>query len=180
MDSSISIVEIINMLKKQWKLMVAITIVAVAISVIISNFVITPVYQTSTQILVNQKDSGNQIDITLMQSNVDLISTYSMIIKSPAILDKVIEKLELPETVEQLNTQISINSQENSQVFYLIVEDNNPGRAVEIANSITETFQKEIKGIMNVDNVNILAKAELKENPIPIKPNHMLNISLVL
>ena len=25
---------------------------------------------------------------------------------------------------------------------------------------------------MNVDNVSILAKAELKENPIPIKPNH--------
>ena len=115
-----------------------------------------------------------------LNSNVDLINTYSVIIKSPAILDKVIDKLDLTQNVEQLNQNISVNSQENSQVFSLTVTDNNAGKAVEIANTVSETFQKEIKGIMNVDNVSILAKAELKENPTPIKPDPLLNIAIAI
>lgn len=180
METSITLIDFINAIKKRWKSIAAITVAAVLISVCVSYFVLTPVYQTSTQILVNQKNTANELDLSLMQRNVDLISTYSMIIKSPAILDKVIEDLELTQTVEQLNKQISIESQENSQVFYLIVEDINHAKAVNIANSISETFQKDIKEIMSVDNVSILARAELKENPIPIKPNHMLNIAIAL
>ena len=33
---------------------------------------------------------------------------------------------------------------------------------------------------MNVDNVSILAKAELKENPTPIKPDPLLNIAIAI
>ena len=93
------------------------TLVAALISGIFSYFILTPIYQASTQILVNQKNTENQIDITQISSNVELINTYSVIIKSPAILEKVIESLDLTQDVEQLNQNISVNSQENSQVF---------------------------------------------------------------
>ena len=127
---------------------------------------------------MNQKNSENQLDITQLSSNVDLINTYSVIIKSPVILEKVIEKLNLKQSTEELNQKITVSSEENSQVFSLTVEDNNAARAVEIANEVSETFQKEIQGIMNVDNVNILAKAELKENPTPVKPNPIINMAI--
>ncbi|MGX6446055.1 YveK family protein [Neobacillus sp. K501] len=180
MKNAISVLDIFATIKKRWKLIMLTTSVALIISIIISFFVMTPVYQASTEILVNQKDSENKLDITLMQSNVDLINTYSMIIKSPVILDKVIESLNLTLTEEQLNEKIAINSSENSQVFSIIVEDTNSVRAVEIANSTSETFQKEIKGIMKVDNVSILAQAEIKENPTPIKPNRLLNSTIAI
>ena len=127
---------------------------------------------------MNQKDSQNQVDITQLSSNIDLINTYSVIIKSPVILEKVIEKLDLKQSTEELNQKITVSTEENSQVFSLTVEDNNAARAVEIANEVSETFQKEIQGIMNVDNVNILAKAELEENPTPVKPNPILNMAI--
>ena len=103
-----------------------------------------------------------------------------MIIKSPAILDKVIDDLDLTQSVDQLNQNISVNSQENSQVFSLTVTDSNASKAVEIANAVSGTFQKEIQGIMNVDNVSILAKAEVKENPTPVKPSPLLNIAIAV
>lgn len=180
MKNAISVIDIFATIKKRWKLIVLTTSVALIISIIISFFVMTPVYQASTEILVNQKNSENKLDITLMQSNVDLINTYSMIIKSPVILDKVIENLNLTLSEEQLNEKIAINSSENSQVFSIVVEDTNSVRAVEIANSTSETFQKEIKGIMKVDNVSILAKAEIKDNPTPIKPNRLLNSTIAI
>ena len=180
MEETISIQDIFKTLKKRWKLIMLLTLIAALISGTISYFVLTPVYQTSTQILVNQKQSENQLDSTQIRSNIDMINTYSVIIKSPAILEKVIEKLELDQSVDQLSQKITINSQENSQVFSLTVQDSNPTKAVEIANTVSATFQKEIKDIMNVDNVSILAKAEIKDNTSPVKPNPVLNIAIAV
>ncbi|MBL3645935.1 capsular biosynthesis protein [Bacillus sp. RHFB] len=180
MEETISIKDIFKTLKKRWKLIILLTLIAALISGTISYFLLTPVYQSSTQILVNQKRSENQLDSTQIRSNIDMINTYSVIIKSPAILEKVIDELELDQTVDQLSQKIMINSQENSQVFSLTVQDSNPSQAVEIANTVSEIFQKEIKDIMNVDNVSVLAKAEIKENPSPVKPNPILNIAIAV
>lgn len=95
-------------------------------------------------------------------------------------MEKVIDELDLDQSVDQLSEKITINSQENSQVFSLMVQDSNPTKAVEIANTVSATFQKEIKNIMNVDNVSILAKAEIKDNPAPVKPNPVLNIAIAV
>lgn len=180
MEETISIKDIFKTLKKRWKLIMLLTLIAALISGTISYFVLTPVYQSSTQILVNQKQSENQLDSTQIKSNIDMINTYSVIIKSPAILEKVIDKIELDQSVDQLSQKITINSQQNSQVFSLTVQDSNPSKAVEIANTVSETFQKEIRNIMNVDNVSVLAKAEIKENPTPVKPNPLLNIAIAV
>lgn len=180
MEETISINDIFKTLKKRWKLIMLLTLIAALISGTISYFLLTPVYQSSTQILVNQKQSENQLDSTQIRSNIDMINTYSVIIKSPAILEKVIDELELNQSVDQLSQKITINSQENSQVFSLTVQDSNPAKAVEIANTVSSIFQKEIKDIMKVDNVSILAKAEIKENPTPVKPNPLLNMAIAV
>ncbi|WP_075981931.1 YveK family protein [Bacillus massilinigeriensis] len=180
MDDTFSLSDIFLVFKKRWKLILLITSLAMLVSGGISFYLMTPIYQSSTQILVNQKNSQNQVDITQLRSNIDLINTYSVIIKSPAILETVIKELELPDSVDQLNQKISVSSQENSQIFLVTVQDTNPGMAVEIANTVSETFQRDIQGIMNVDNVSILAKAELKKNPMPIKPNPILNIGIAM
>ncbi|MES1038105.1 YveK family protein [Peribacillus simplex] len=180
MEETISINDIFKTLKKRWKLIMLLTLIAALISGTISYFLLTPVYQSSTQILVNQKQSENQLDSTQIRSNIDMINTYSVIIKSPAILEKVIDELELDQSVDQLSQKITINSQQNSQVFSLTVQDSNPSKAVEIANAVSATFQKEIKEIMNVDNVSVLAKAEIKENPTPVKPDPLMNIAIAV
>ncbi|MDM5285522.1 YveK family protein [Peribacillus frigoritolerans] len=180
MEETISIKDFFKTLKKRWKLIMLLTLIAALISGTISYFLLTPVYQSSTQILVNQKESKNQLDSTQIQSNIAVINTYSVIIKSPAILEKVINDLELEQSVDQLSHKITITSQENSQVFSLTVQDSNPSKAAEIANAVSGTFQKEIKDIMNVDNVSILAKAEIKENPTPVKPSPILNIAIAV
>ncbi|WP_141995178.1 Wzz/FepE/Etk N-terminal domain-containing protein [Bacillus sp. B4EP4a] len=180
MEETISINDIFKTLKKRWKLIMLLTLIAALISGSISYFLLTPVYESSTQILVNQKKSENQLDSNQIRSNIDMINTYSVIIKSPAILEKAIDELGLDQSVDQLSQKITVNSQENSQVFSLTVQDSNPSQAVEIVNAVSETFQKEIKEIMNVDNVSVLAKAEIKEDPAPVKPNPLLNIAIAV
>ncbi|PEQ95867.1 capsular biosynthesis protein [Bacillus sp. AFS006103] len=180
MEEKVQLFDILHALKKRWMLIFLITVLTGLISGAISYYLLIPAYQSSTQLLVNQKNSENQLDTALMRSNVELINTYRDIIKSPTILVKVIDKLNLSESVDELNQSITVDSTGDSQVFTLIVENTNPATAVEIANEVSETFQQEIKGIMNVDNVSILARAEYKDNPIPVSPRPLLNIAIAI
>lgn len=179
MDETISLQDLFKTIRKRLSLIAIITIIAMTISGIVSFLFMTPIYQASTQILVNQeKDEQNQLSSQDIQANLQLINTYNVIIKSPAILAEVIENLELDMSVGQLNANISVNSEQNSQVVNVSVQDPDPNQSVDIANMIATVFKEDIVDLMNVDNVTVLAEAEMAEKPAPVKPNPKLNIAI--
>jgi capsular polysaccharide biosynthesis protein len=181
MEETISLRELMETLKKRLSLILLITVTAVIVSGAVSFFLLTPIYQSSAQILVNQsKTEQPAYNTGEIQANLQLINTYNVIIKSPAILEKVIEKKDLDMTADQLNGKITVQSEADSQVIKLSVQDTDPQQAADIANEIASVFQQEIKKIMNVDNVTILASAEVGENQSPIKPQPLLNIAIAL
>ncbi|MEK3992351.1 MULTISPECIES: YveK family protein [Robertmurraya] len=181
MEETISLKELFLTLKKRLSLIALITILFATISGLISYFYLTPIYQASTQILVNQsKNEQNTYSAGEVQTNLQLINTYNVIIKSPAILDLVIKELDLNMTTGQLNGKITVQSEQNSQVVTISVQDADPNLAADIANETASIFQAEIKDIMNVDNVSILAKAVVLDNQSPIKPQPLMNIAIAL
>lgn len=169
---------IFQILKKRRLLIISITLIAALASGIVSSFVVTPVYQASTEILVNKSEDGQGLvyNINDVNTNLKLISTYSVIIKSPRIMDLVIEDYNLSLTSEQLISKVTINSVKDSQVMKISVQDTDQKEAARLANAIANTFQREIIEIMNVDNVQILNEAKALNNPSPVKPNITLNI----
>lgn len=181
MEETISLKELFQTLKKRLSLIIIITAIAAATSGLISFFVLTPIYQSSTQILVNQAKSDQQaFQYNEVQTNLQLINTYNVIIKSPAILDKVIEQLDLEMSTGELNSNVTVGSEQNSQVVTISVQDKKPKQAAEIANTIATVFQKDIAEIMSVNNVSILSKAELGTDPSPIQPKPLMNIAIAL
>ncbi len=183
MEETISLKEIFEVLKKRILMIVWITLGAAILAAVVSYFVLMPTYESSSQFIVNQKqqqDTAAQYTAGDIQTDVQLINTYNVIIKSPAILDEVVEELNLPYSVSELGGKINVTSEENSQVVTVTVTDEDPAKAVQIANTTVETFQSNIAEIMNVDNVSILTKAELGENPTPVAPNPILNIAIAI
>lgn len=139
----------------------------------------TPIYQSSTQILVNQKkQEGAAIQLGEIQSNIQLTNTYKVIIKSPVILEQVNEKLNLNMTAQALAKKVNVTNEKDSQVISITVEDKGPKVARDIANVTADVFKGEVSKIMNVDNVTVLSKAEVMENQSPIKPAPMLNVAI--
>ncbi|GAB1793255.1 YveK family protein [Priestia megaterium] len=178
MREKISLRELFRILKKRLLLIITITAIFTATSGIISYFFLTPIYQSSTQILVNQSNSKKQVyDSSELQTNLQLINTYNVIIKSPAILDKVIKKEKLEMTSQALGNLVSVSNEQESQVVNIIVQYKDPQKAADITNTIATTFQSEIKSIMNADNVQVLTKAQ--EGSL-VKPNPVLNVVIAL
>ncbi|WDM33074.1 capsular biosynthesis protein [Priestia megaterium] len=181
MEETISLRELFQVLRKRLWLIVLITIIAATISAVISFFVLTPVYESKTQILVNQAKNDQQLyNPQTVQTNVQLINTYNDIIKSPAILDKVIKELKLDSSAQSLSGQIQVTNAQDSQVAQIVVQDTSAKRATEIANTTASVFKKEVPKIMNVDNVSVLSKATLGESASPMKPQPLMNIAIAV
>ncbi|GAA3319052.1 hypothetical protein GCM10020331_024350 [Ectobacillus funiculus] len=87
MEETINLKELFQILRKRLLMILAVTFTAVFSKRHCKFFYfITPIYQSSTQILVNQKKADNSIvQYNEVQTNVQLVNTYSIIIKSPAI-----------------------------------------------------------------------------------------------
>lgn len=181
MEDTINIKEVLQTLKKRIRLILIITLMALILSAIYTFFIATPQYQADTQILINQSQTDDQtISSVELESNRELISTYNVIITSPIILDQVSEELNIDRSASQLQDQISVVAQEDSQVVILSVVDENPQEATLMANTTAEVFEREIPNIMNIDNVSILSESELTNNQSPVSPQPSLNLAVSL
>jgi capsular polysaccharide biosynthesis protein len=178
MEETISLKEIFATIKKRMWMIVLITAIATGLSGIISYFFMTPIYQSSTQILIQSESKEQTFDVNQVRTNLELINTYSVIIKSPTILEKVVDRLDLDQTADGVRQNLTVSSEQNSQVVNIAVDNSDPAKAVQIANGIAQVFQTEIVDIMSVDNVSILSQAELSDNPSPVKPNPLLNMAI--
>ena len=179
MEETLSLQEIAKVIRKRLLLIISLIVISAGISAGINFYIITPIYQAQTQILVNQKSTPEETyswDST--ETDLRLINTYNVIITSPVILTPVIEELDLDVTPEQLMNQISVYNQSGSKVVNISVLDFNPLQAVKISNTVAEVFKKQIPKLMSVDNISVLSEAKLSENPSPVKPNKMLNIAI--
>ncbi|MEN1968852.1 Wzz/FepE/Etk N-terminal domain-containing protein [Lentibacillus sp. N15] len=182
MEETISLKEIFEVIKKRILLIMSLIVVAALISGVVSYFVLTPTYESKTQFIVNQgeQEKAVQYDVNEIKTNVELINTYNVIIKSPAILSKVIEDLKLSLTPEQLEKKLDVTSAENSQVVTVTVTDPDPELATKMANTTVGVFQDEIPELMNVDNVKVLSEAVTKADPVQVSPKPMLNIAIAV
>ncbi|WP_050614493.1 YveK family protein [Bacillus testis] len=181
MEETISLQEIFQVLKKRAAMIIALSLIATLTVGIISFYFITPMYQASSQILVNKSESENSVySSNEVATNVQLINTYNVIIKSPTVLQAVIRELNLDLTVEQLNEKITVSNADDSQVMNIVVMDESIRKAANIANKTAQVFKEKIGDIMNVNNVTILSKAEVKGNEAPVSPNKLLNIAIAL
>ena len=62
-------------------------------------------------------------------------------------------------SASQLAKAVSVQTQQQSQVFTLSATSNDPDHARMIANAVARSFKNKIKSIMNVNNVTIVASA---------------------
>ncbi|GFP07946.1 YveK family protein [Lactobacillus helveticus] len=175
----------------------------------IDNFVISPKYTSSAQILVNQKSNKNDPNTAYItqQANMQLVNTYKDIVTSHVILQDASDRLANPVRVvkkakpakyrtnadgrrvlvrkaqpavierdgksysvsaSQLAKDISVNTQQQSQIFSVSATADTPEKAKAEANAVARSFRDQIPNIMNIDNVTIVAPAT---NGVQSSPN---------
>lgn len=167
---------LLAIIKQRLVMIVSFGILGLMLTGVYTFFIVTPMYESTTQLLVNRESDGSTgIQLNDINSNVQMINTYKDIIKGPIILGEVKANLDLDYSVERLTEMVTISANEDSQVFSLIVRGPNADQAAGIANEIAATFQSEIIEIMNVKNVSIISIATVNSKPIsPVVLNNLV------
>lgn len=179
MEEEISIEDIISILKKKFGVIILWGLIAVLISGLYTFFLSTPMYESSSRIVVNQTQNNEQaITNADIQTNLNLINTYQSIIKEPIILEDVLSSSDGNMTINQLSDSITVQIQNNSLVFGISVTNENPYKAAELANAVATVFQDKIGNILEVQSVTILSIAT--PNLKAVSPNIFLNLILGL
>lgn len=172
--------DILTLFRRNWKMIFLVMLITLTGTAFITFIVQTPKYEAVTQILVNKESADEQgyAQLQNTQADLQLINTYKVIIKSPVILNEVINKLDLDMKASELTKLINVNNQENSKVMTVQVETDDPKESVDIANALSTTFNKEIQKMMKVDNVRVLMEANLSDTLDPVKPRIKINFAV--
>lgn len=174
MESTLDLTKILRILKNNLKLLIILPLVCLLISAIVTIFFLDEEYQASTQVLVNQKESDSQMMAQEVQSNIQLVNTYSEIVKSPRILDKVSKELNRKYSASELSSMLTVTNQAESQLLNIDVVSKSGKDSEKIANKLAEVFSDEVPDIMNVDNVSILSTAD--DTTKQVAPKTMINL----
>lgn len=174
MESAIDLSKLLQIIRKNMKLLVILPIICLLISAIATFFFLDSKYQASTQVLVNQKESDSQMMAQEVQSNLQLVNTYSEIVKSPRIIDKVSKELDRAYSTSELSSMITVSNQAESQLLNIAVESKSGNDSEKIANTVAQIFSEEVPDIMNVDNVSILSKAD--DTATQVAPKILVNL----
>lgn len=165
---------------KIWVLIICAAIGA-GIAFSFSFFLITPQYEASALLYVNNNsvDLGNtKLSITSgdLSAASGLIDTYAVILTSRNTLETVIANSQLPFSYSQLKEKVSAGSVNNTAIFKITATDKDPEMAAYIVNSILEVLPGRISKIVEGSSVEIVDYAV---PPVkPASPNIMKNTAI--
>ena len=176
-EQVISIEEIFEALKKRWKMIVLITLLATVISGVLSFFVIKPVYEASTKVFIgkeeNSQEGYNSSDIQMYQK---LLKTYAEAIKTRDLIDAAIKTSKQDLTVGQVSSGLTVVPVADTQILQIKYQSLDPKQAEVMLKAISNEFIKISKELVPNGNVRVIEAVELPENPI--SPNKKMNIAI--
>ena len=167
--------------KKKWIILLIVLIIT-AIGLVYSFYFIEPKYESSTTLILGRINAssengdvlndGEEITQSEISINSNLVATYSELIKSKTLIQKVIDNLGLDLSEQAVRNSITVSRISETELIEIKVRNSDMNLASEIANEIAVVFSEKIEEIYNISNVYIIDRAIPAEAPYNI--NHIL------
>ena len=124
-----------------------------------------PLYKSNTSVILVSENTTNLGTINSeLQANNTLVSTYSQIVKSRKVINKVINNLNLDYSYKELNERINVSSVDDTAIIKIEVADPDNELAAKIANEVATVFMIEVQKFYHLDNVSVVDKAVPVDN----------------
>lgn len=160
-DVEIDLKEIFfTLLRKSW-LICLVGVIFALITMIGTELFITPQYQSVTKMYILAKQNSDVLSSSDLQISTLLTKDYTELIQSRTVTEKVIAKLGLDMTHEELLSKLEISTQTDTRIVTIGVKDEDPYVARDLANAIRDTAAEHIKEVMNSEAVNIVDEANI-------------------
>lgn len=164
-DVEIDLVEIWQVIKKQFGLLVVIVILCAILAGVISKFFIAPKYTSSSTIFLTPSISeSGVVDFTSQNSNEKLVNNVMALLVQDNILSEVAKQTGM-ESIEELRNQIEVSNDTNTTLVKVEATTLDPKLSKNIVNSMVNVFIDTMQENLNLKNIEIVDKAKLSYEP---------------
>ena len=164
-DVEIDLVEIWQVIKKQFGLLVVIVILCAILAGVISKFFIAPKYTSSSTIFLTPSISeSGVVDFTSQNSNEKLVNNVMALLVQDNILSEVAKQTGM-ESIEELRNQIEVSNDTNTTLVKVEATTLDPKLSKNIVNSMVNIFIDTMQENLNLKNIEIMDKAILSYEP---------------
>ncbi|MCQ2427127.1 MAG: Wzz/FepE/Etk N-terminal domain-containing protein [Clostridia bacterium] len=150
-EKEIDLLHLLNVVIKNIAIIIIVAVAAAIIGLVYAKFIVTPSYQSSAMMYVNNKSdsSSGYLSSGEITAAKSLVSTYSVIMKTNSTLEKVIDYTGVDYTPAQLKKMISAVSVDNTEIFKITVTSPNPEDSKLIAEGIIHVLPDSIAAVVS-------------------------------
>lgn len=109
----------------------------------------TPYYQSSTSVLVNEAPATKTTDYSSVMMSQQLTSTYAQMMAKDPVLNEVISQLGLSMTAGELSKLITVTPVRDTQLIAVTAETTDAQLSADIANTVATVFARQIQEIQS-------------------------------
>lgn len=171
-EIDIDLIDVLYFLKSRLWLMILSGVLLASASGLVSSFLITPMYTSTTKLYILSK-STSITSLADIQLGTQLTQDYMVLIKSRPVVTKVIENLELDMSYEELEGIITISNPSNTRILEIQAEYPNSFVAKQIVDEFAAVSVDQIAKIMDTEEPSIVEEGYA--SPVPYHPNTKKN-----
>lgn len=172
-EIEINLIDIFYLLKARLWIIILSGIILASAAGLISSFVITPMYFSTTKLYILTK-STSITSLADIQLGTQLTQDYMILVKSREVVTKVIANLDLNMTYEQMSDIITVSTPSNTRILEITAQYPNSFIAKNIVDEFAAVSIDRIAMIMETQEPTIVEEGYA--SPYPATPNTMKNV----
>ncbi len=159
-EEVIDLAQLFFELKKHLLMLILVTLLGGSLGFVISRFVLTPTYTSTSMIYVMSKET-TLTSLADLQIGSQLTQDYMVLVKSRTVMEDVVQKLGLPYDYATLRKKVSLDNPSNTRILNISVLDTDPKMAKQLADAVADSASSYIADIMEQDPPKIIEYGEI-------------------
>ena len=173
-EIEIDLRELFEVLKSKILVILATTVIFIAVSAGVTRFMITPMYSSTAQLYVIS--STDLAQLTNLTMGTQLTQDYMEIVTTRGVINQVIDNLKLNADYEEMLDKIAVENPADTRIMEISVSDPDPEEAMEITQELAEVTADTVSSKMDVKAPTIIEDAYLADEPD--SPSMLRNVAI--
>ncbi len=170
--------EFLQSIKKNFGILILSMLAMGCVGYFGSKYLITAEYESAITMIVNTRQNNTTaVTNDSITSAQNLVSTYSVIIKSNTVLNQVIDSLDLDMTYDDLNSNVYVNAVDDTQIMRVAVRNPDKDTAAKIVQKISAIAPGVIVETVEAGSCKVISQVMTSDNPVT--PNVAKNTLLM-
>lgn len=172
-EVEINLLDIFYLLRSKLWLIIMFALLTASAAGLFSYYMMTPMYTSTTQLYIISR-SSESTSLSDIQMGTQLTQDYMVLVKSRAVVNKVIENLDLDLDYNEVAGAVKASNPSNTRILEINITYPDAFMAKKLADEFAKVSSEQIAKIMETDKPEIIDEGNLPKEPS--SPNIKLNI----